>query len=355
LRGLWPHVDAGIAALVHSQVRCALEEGLLAGGLKAELLHFSLGAKPPVLCGVRAYADPSFETADAVCADFDVRLASTEPNAVIRLVGPILPSALTLQLAALQLRATVRVSLRLLVASLPPFEALTVSIVGHPFVDFSLTALDGDLMALPGLESIVSQAVRSAIKGYVWPLRLAVPLTEAAAASGALHPRARGALLVRICAARKLPITDASTMSTDPYMRALVEGQAFAVQTETQSRTRRPQFAPRQAVLPVTDLRTQTLSLELWDANSLSSDELVATHHLSLGDALGDGVPAPGGPPATFSAWLKLERTDVGLIDVSGQIASAGKTLRRVIRAGRRSRSSAEGGPEALVERACHN
>jgi len=130
VRNLWPHVDAAVASKVHAAARAALASGL-GGGFAIELTHFSLGAQPLTLCGVRAYGDPAaVDQTNSVVFDLDVRLASTEPNVVARVSSPLLPGPLTLQLAALQLRAVVRVSLRMLSARLPPFEALTVRRVG---------------------------------------------------------------------------------------------------------------------------------------------------------------------------------------------------------------------------------
>jgi len=207
-------------------------------------------------------------------------------------------------------------------------------------------------MAIPGLESLVAEAVRGSVKAYVWPMRLAVPLTEEAAASAGLHPRARGALLLRIHAARNLPVTDMATMSTDPYIRAAIEGQSCFVETKHVQRSRKPFFGLHDGLLPVTDISTQSLTLQLFDSNSMAADELVASAHVSLSDALlGEAeAEAAAGPPAVFKAWLPLTRAGAAITDVSGQLAAAGKSLRSLVGRGSGGGSGGGDGPEALVE-----
>ena len=344
LRQLWPHLDAAITRKVLDAVAAALAGGV-GMGMAVHLNHFSLGARPLTLCGVRALGDPgAADTPDSCVLDIDVRLASTEPNAVAVISGGALAATpLTLELAALQVHATLRVSFRLLSAKLPPFDAITVSLLSTPFLDFSLRALEGDLLAIPGLEATVARAVKGAVSAYLWPLRIAVPLTAEAAEAASLHPRSRGVLLIRLRAARNLPATDLSTMSTDPYGKLHIVGQPNCyVETAHKSRTRKPHFNLSGAMLPVTDVRTQSLALEMWDANAMSADELVSTALLPLAEALGlsseSSEGAEGGEVdasgKTFSGWVPLTRADVGVGDITSHLTSLGGGLRSMVRMG---------------------
>ena len=87
LRQLWPHLDAAITRKVLDAVAAALAGGV-GMGMAVHLNHFSLGARPLTLCGVRALGDPgAADTPDSCVLDIDVRLASTEPNAVAVISG----------------------------------------------------------------------------------------------------------------------------------------------------------------------------------------------------------------------------------------------------------------------------
>ena len=70
--------------------------------------------------------------------------------------------------------AQVRVELAPLLPRIPPVGAVAVSILGDAFVDFSVVALRGDLMAIPGLEpALVRLVQRRAKTPLAWrpPLR----------------------------------------------------------------------------------------------------------------------------------------------------------------------------------------
>jgi hypothetical protein len=265
-----------------------------------------------------------------VVLDFDLRIAGVDPNAVLR-VKLVPGGELLIQLAALQLCSVARITLAPLTAQqLPCFDAVSVSLLGVPFVDFSLTALQGDLMAVPGLESAVAAAVKKGVEAYIWPQRLVVPLSplpdEDDALTAHLAPRAAGVLLLRIGAARGLPITDAAPgASIDPYVRVCVDGHPTVAQTSKKVNTRTPVF-DLAAMLPVIDPATQRLSFELWDANTLSADERVSTAELFIGEAL---ARESAGGAGAFAGWLPLARVDGGggVLDVSAGFAAASAGL----------------------------
>lgn len=103
--------------------------------------------------------------------DVDFRLAGSDPNIVIEVALPA-GAPLQLQVSSLQLSAVARVRLAPLVDRVPCVGAVTVSLMGYPFFDCSLDALSGNVMAFPGLPSLIGSAIRSAVRAYVWPQRL---------------------------------------------------------------------------------------------------------------------------------------------------------------------------------------
>ena len=60
--------------------------------------------------------------------------------------------------------------------SLPCFDALGISMVRNPRIDFSLDALGGDLTCLPGLEGMINSTIKSILaEMLVWPHRMVFP------------------------------------------------------------------------------------------------------------------------------------------------------------------------------------
>ena len=353
IRQLWPHVDKMVASEVHAKAREALGALSLAKfGIKSvSLAHISLG--PPLkLGGIKVWDSGD---GDAIVLDIDLRVAGAEPNAIVR-VATIAGPEIVIQLAGLQLRTTARVTLSPLLSAPPFFGAVSVSLLSVPFVDFSVTGLQGDLMALPGLEAGIAAALKKGLAAFIYPQRLVVPVVPDPSGNGypGLHPRARGALLLRLRGARGLPTVDAAPgASIDPYMRVSVAGHDTVAETVKRRVTRNPTF-DLEAVLPVFDATSAVLQLELWDVNTLAADELVSSAELFVAELLA----RQGG--AAFSGWVPLQRCDAGVLDVSAGlavasagVASAARSLRGLVSSAEKDEAQAAAAPaggEAMLE-----
>jgi hypothetical protein len=354
VRQLWPYLDKAVATEVHAKAREELGKLSLAKfGIKSlSLSHFALG--PPLkLCGVKVHDTGS---ADALVLDIDLRVAGAEPNAVVR-VATVAGVELVIQLAALQLHTTARVTLSPLLPAPPFVGAVSVALLSIPFVDFSVTGLKGDLMALPGLEAAIAAGLKKGLAALIWPRRLVVPLLPDPDGYPALQPRSRGALLLRLRAARGLPVVDAAPgASIDPYMRVSVSGHDVVAETVKRRVTRSPTF-DLETVLPVFDPATAVLQLELWDTNTLAADELVSTAELFVAELL--SRQGQGG--TAFSGWVPLQRCEGGLLDISAGlavasagVASAARSLRGLVVNADKSKAeqgaAVHPGGEALLE-----
>jgi len=205
-------------------------------------------------------------------------------------------------------------------------------------------------MAIPGLESAVAEAVKTAVKAYVWPQRMVIPLV-AEADVGALQPRATGALLLRLKEARNLPCTDFGPgASIDPYMKVSVENHPTVAETVHKSNTNSPVFN-LSCVLPVVDIQHQALKIELWDANSFAADKHISTSNLFIGEVLsraGASTKLAGGA-TLFSAWVPLKRCEISLMDM-GAGYNRFKSLMSVAGEPAENATVASDGGEILVE-----
>ena len=350
MRQLWPHIDKAVADIVHAQVKTQLATlGSLSiyGVSSVTLQQFALGPSPQI-GGVKVWPADGVAPPGAVVMDIDLRVSGADSNALVYshlLAG----SPLVIQLAALQLRTVVRVCFRDLGPRLPPFGAVTVSLLGQPFVDFSLTALSGDIMALPGLESAVSAAVTKGVSGLLWPQRMIVPLASDTDLAS-LHPRATGVLLVRIKAARGLPITDAVDASTDPFVRVIVQNHSTVLETPHRKKTRAPTFNTF-GMLPLIDAAHERLHIELWDENKVASDELVSTAELFIADALArarrTSSAAAIADGVAFCEWVPLTRRSIKVTDVSAGLSAAHSRVRSLVTT---VDESAHHGGEVLLE-----
>ena len=81
--------------------------------------------------------------------DVEAKLAGGDPN-ILLVAHTITGQRVPLQLAELQVFTTVRLGFTPLLPTFPCFGAITIALMGRPFVDFSLKIVAGDLMAAPG-------------------------------------------------------------------------------------------------------------------------------------------------------------------------------------------------------------
>ena len=263
----------------------------------------TLGGLPAKLGGVKCWRTDS----DEVVVDVEVKLAGGDPNIVLTahtLAGGSFP----VQLSELQFFSIVRLSFSNLIPSFPCFGAISVSLVGQPFLDFSLKVVSGDLMAAPGLDLAVSRLFRELIQLIVWPQRVVVPIFDGGDPNNSLlvPPRPTGVLLAYVVRARGLPAGDLTFGAIQPVVRLHVSGQRDWVDTGKRGgRSQTPSF---EVVFPlmVTDIRLQQLEVDVFDGSTQSPDALVGSACLSLKDRLKDGTTG-------WKGWVPLQDRRSGM------------------------------------------
>lgn len=309
IKQAWPFIDKAVERVLRDNLAWLLERppvNLRLFGLRGLRLDtLTLGGLPASLGGVKAWRSE----ADEVVVDVELRLAGDEPNLVLS-AHTLAGDVAQLRLSELQLFGVVRLRFAPLLPTFPCFGAIGISLMGPPFCDFSLKLLAGDLMATPGLDMAVGRLIRELLQLMVFPQQLLVPLfdDDALAAAGggaggaaALALRPRGVLLVRLLRGRGLPATDLASGSTHPFIKMRVSGQRDVAETGKRvGRTQRPEW-DQLFCLAVTDVRLQTLQVDLYDSGVASAEAHVGAASLPLGELLGDGE-------RLWAGWLPLAR-----------------------------------------------
>ena len=376
---IWPFVEEYVSATVHAAAEAqlaALKQQAASFGVSSmRLSHFSLGPPPvasahtqtlvacaaqaktlvpvpvppsphdrspdaatpplPQVSGIRS--GPTEPGADSVVLDVEIRIAGADPI-VLLCVELVTGQTLMLQLAALQVTARLRLKLASLCATPPFFGAVCVSFMEQPFVDFQLGPLQGDVMAIPGLDSLVRSEARKALATMIWPSRLVVPvLSSEESLSASLQawptgvvmarapscPAAPGEAMrlsdaslptrtqVRLLRARHLPRVDVGFGACiDPFFVLHVTGGDTEAVSLRRFNTQQPSYRQLFA-LSVVDPQTQTLVLQLFDSNSKleGGDMQVGIATLPLADVVPPSVGVSGDTPALrllFRGWLPL-------------------------------------------------
>ena len=303
----WPFIDKAVEGVLRDNLSWLFESppvNLRLFGLRCVTCDtLTLGGLPAKLGGVKCWRTDS----DEVVVDVEVKLAGGDPNIVLTahtLAGGSFP----LQLSELQFFSIVRLSFSNLIPAFPCFGAISVSLVGQPFLDFSLKVVAGDLMAAPGLDLAVSRLFRELIQLIVWPQRVVVPIFDGGDPNNSLlvPPRPTGVLLAYVVRARGLPAGDLTFGAIQPVVRLHVSGQRDWVDTGKRGgRSQTPSF---ETVFPlmVTDIRLQQLEVDVFDGNTSSPDALVGSACLSLKDRLKDGA-------AGWKGWVPLQDRRSGM------------------------------------------
>ena len=172
LKLLWPSVSTAIGPLAKASLNPTLEyykPGILS---KLVLTKFDLGTVAPMIKGIRSYAKTGIGSG---ALDIELEFVTGDTAAIVLHIVRT-PITLTVKLSDILINAMIRVEFMSVGGSLPCFDALGISLVRNPRIDFSLDALGGDLTCLPGLEGMINSTIKSILaEMLVWPHRMVFP------------------------------------------------------------------------------------------------------------------------------------------------------------------------------------
>ncbi|XVE99297.1 hypothetical protein REPUB_Repub03eG0186600 [Reevesia pubescens] len=270
---MWPYLDKAICARIRSMTEPIFAEYI--GKFQIEAIEFdnlSLGTLPPEIHGLKVCETNENE----LVLEPAVRWASN-PNIV--LVLKLLSFRITVQLVDLQVSMAPRIILKPLVPTLPCFATAAVSLLEKPDVDFGMSVLGGDIMAIPGLYHFVQKTIKRQIASlYLWPQTLDIPILDPATVA---VKKPVGILHVKVVRAQKLLKMDILGTS-DPYVKLNLTGERLpAKKTTIKKRNLNPEWNEKFKLI-VKDPQSQVLQLQVFDWDKVGNHDRLGMQFVPL-------------------------------------------------------------------------
>ncbi|OMO86782.1 C2 calcium-dependent membrane targeting [Corchorus capsularis] len=270
---MWPYLDQAICATIRSMTEPMFAEYIGKFQIEAiEFDHLSLGTLPPEIHGLKVCETNENE----LVLEPAVRWAGN-PNIV--LVVKLLSLRITIQLVDLQISAVPRVTLKPLVPTIPCFANIVVSLLEKPEVDFGMSILGGDIMAIPGLYHFVQKTIKKQVAIlYHWPQTLEIPILDSATVA---VKKPVGMLHVKVVRAQRLLKKDILGTS-DPYVKLNLTGESLpAKKTIIKKRNLNPEWNEKFKLI-VKDPQSQVLQLQVFDWDKVGNHDRLGMQLIPL-------------------------------------------------------------------------
>ncbi|XVF23616.1 hypothetical protein REPUB_Repub13aG0054800 [Reevesia pubescens] len=200
-------------------------------------------------------------------------------NPSIVLVLKLLSFRITVQLVDLQIFAAPRIILKPLVPTLPCFATVAVSLLQKPEIDFGMSVLGGDIMAIPGVYQFVQKTIKRQVASlYLWPQTLVIPILDPATVA---VKKPIGILHVKVVRAQKLLKKDILGTS-DPYVKLNLTGERLpAKKTTIKKRNLNPEWNEKFKLI-VKDPQSQVLHLQVFDWDKVGNHDQLGMQFVPL-------------------------------------------------------------------------
>ncbi|VAI43209.1 unnamed protein product [Triticum turgidum subsp. durum] len=286
---IWPFVNEAASELIKSSVEPVFEQ------YKSFILasiHFSkltLGTVAPQFTGVQILDSDSA----GITMELDMQWDGN-PNIVLD-IQTTLGISLPVQVKNIGFTGTLRLLFKPLVAELPCFGAVCVSLREKSKVDFTLKVVGGEMTAIPGISDAIEGTIRDTIEDTLtWPNRIIVPIVPGDYSDLELKPV--GLLEVKLVEARDLKNKDLVGKS-DPF--AVLYIRPLSAKTK-KSKTINNDLNPiwnEHYEFVVEDSSTQHLTVKIYDDEGLQPSEIIGCARVDLSDVT---------PGKVKDVWLEL-------------------------------------------------
>ncbi|CAK9226235.1 unnamed protein product [Sphagnum troendelagicum] len=276
LKKMWPVLDQAAGNLIKEQVQPILDQYPLGIIEKIILKTVQFGNAAPEILGIKV--SPNGE--DECVLEMEV-LWETDQEGVVIVVQCPGPN-FKVQVKNWHMHGTVRLLFKPLIASIPGFGAIVVSLNEPPELGFDLKFLGGDVAALPGVEKLIDNSIRTALMdSMVWPSRIVLPMI--AGDFSFLQMHSVGELDIKLIEGKNLKKTDVIMGKTDPFVVMYVRQTKDKMKRSTCKKGTVNPVWNESFKVEVEDPETQKLTLRLMDNESLERAEYVGSCEVSLG------------------------------------------------------------------------
>ncbi|KAM0868911.1 hypothetical protein ACQ4PT_041010 [Festuca glaucescens] len=286
---IWPFVNEAASELIKTSVEPVFEQ------YKSFILasiHFSkltLGTVAPQFTGVQLLDSDSA----GIIMELEMQWDGN-PNIVLD-IQTTLGISLPVQVKNIGFTGVLRLLFKPLVAELPCFGAVCVSLREKSKVDFTLKVVGGEMTAIPGISDAIEGTIRDTIEDTLtWPNRIIVPIVPGDYSDLELKPV--GLLEVKLVEARDLKNKDLVGKS-DPF--AVLYIRPLSAKTK-KSKTINNDLNPiwnEHYEFVVEDSSTQHLTVKIYDDEGLQPSEIIGCARVELA-----GLQ----PGKVKDAWLEL-------------------------------------------------
>jgi hypothetical protein len=304
---LWPHIErAAITwAFKDQNLETLLNEQdfwkpswLAASGVVLESL--TLGETPPSVTGLKVYdtlpgagnIKPESLTVDI---DFDwvssmkiiivmKTLQTTNKRSVVDKLLSVVYRTITIKVVVKNItaRGQLRIIAAPLIGEIPVIGAVRASFLGPPTISYNVSSFGLSPMFIPGLENWIQSFINNhVLRPFTFPEGLELNIAElfgVAAHPPPIYPQ--GVLSVTIHNAKNIPRMDSFGAGADPYIKLYLTDK-IQQRTSIKAKTRFPKWGESFDII-VHDEKYQQLTLEIWDNDILTRDDLVGTVVLPL-------------------------------------------------------------------------
>ncbi|KAH7618895.1 putative Synaptotagmin-3 [Nannochloris sp. 'desiccata'] len=304
---LWPHIDRAATswAFKDRNLENLLNEQdfwkpswLAASGVVLQSLE--LGQTPPNVTGLKVYSTtpgagdvkPDSLTVDI---DFDwlsklnciivmKTLQTTNKRSIADKVLSVVYKAITIKVVVKNIvaRGQLRIIAAPLLGEIPVIGAIRASFLGPPTISYDVSSFGLSPMFIPGLESWIQSFITGhVLQPFTFPEALELNIAElfgVAAIPPPIYPQ--GVLSVTIHGVDNVPRMDMFGAGADPYMKIFAT-KKLKQRTSVKAKTRFPKWEETFDII-VHDEKYQQLTLEVWDSDQLSRDDMVGRVVLPL-------------------------------------------------------------------------
>uniref|UniRef100_A0A0E0JQB9 Synaptotagmin n=2 Tax=Oryza punctata TaxID=4537 RepID=A0A0E0JQB9_ORYPU len=246
---MWPYLNKAICKTAQDIAKPIIAENK--EKYKIDSIEFetlTLGSLPPTFQGMKAYVTEEQE----LIMEPSLKWAAN-PNVTVVVKAYGLKA--TIQVVDLQVFASPRITLKPLVATIPCFAKILVSLMEKPHVDFGLKLLGADVMAIPILYRFVQETIKKQVVSIA-------------------SKRPVGILLVKVLRAQNLQKKDLLGKS-DPYVKLTMSDDKLPSKKTTVKHSNLNPEWNEDFKFVVTDPETQELEIKVGKHDKMGMNKIL--------------------------------------------------------------------------------